>query len=452
MIEKLRNINNITNEEIYDYKDIFYEETNKKNYIFLNSKLDKISSGYTNGISITIKDNDIDYFIATNKFEDCLLEYAKIKSNFKNNNNYVNSDLDLIYHKTEKSHSTKSDDDKLSLLKMIDNFCRNKDKRINQVKITIQEKLQKKHIVINNILNIEEVLYTRLSVVVTAKENGIIVNNSYSPGYTTDYDFLDISKLKLSLDEICEDLLLKLIAVPYKGGKVPVILNKGFGAVLFHEACGHAMESYSIVDKTSILTDKLNKKIGSDKLTIIDDGTIQNLYGTTTIDDQGVKTQKNILIENGVLLNYLTDIKDANVLNSKSTGSARRESYQTKAISRMNNTYLLPGSDKVEDMIKSIDHGIYAKTLGGGSVSPATGEFNFFVNFGFIIENGKLTDPIKDVTLTGSIFEVLENIEMVSDDLAFGTGVCGAESGNVEVTCGQPTVKVKKILVGGNNV
>ena len=209
------------------------------------------------------------------------------------------------------------------------------------------------------------------------------------------------------------------------------------------------MEAAATANNQSVLAGKIGEKIASDKVTIIDDGTIDNLWGTSNIDDEGELTRKNILIENGVLVNYLNDEIDNRKLNMTLTGSSRRENYRFSPVSRMNNTYLKPGTDKIEDMIKSIDFGLYAAGLGGGSVNPETGEFNFACETAYMIRDGKIAECVKGATLIGTTLDILKNVEMVSDNLEYGVGNCGASSGWIPVTIGQPTVKISSILVGG---
>ena len=228
-----------------------------------------------------------------------------------------------------------------------------------------------------------------------------------------------------------------------------MVIGPGFGAVIFHEACGHGLEATTIAPKLSIFAGQIGKKVGSEKVTLIDDGTIDDAWGSNIIDDEGEPTQKNILIEKGMLKNYLIDKISSIKMNSKSNGCGRRESYEYAPTSRMNNTYLAPGNDKFEDMISSIEHGVYCKKLSGGQVNTTTGDFNFGVDAAYMIENGKITDRIKGVTLIGNGKTILNDIEMVGDDLKLGDGYCGSKSGLVPVTCGQPTIKVSKILVGG---
>ncbi len=449
---KLKKYYNSLIEYDIDYGELFYEDSQNKIYKYIDNRLDDITINNFNGIGITMyKDKKKFYGSTSNLLEvDNIINKLKKNYNVNNSYEYVNLKVNDCVDKN-KENILLSEDDKKNLFNEINDYARNFSDLVNQVDIKLIESIRNVKVVNQNGINMETRYITRLIVTVFAKENDKSSSSSISPGFSTDNSFLKEFNWKKLLDEALNDLLEKLNTVPFKGGEIPVILGPGFGAVIFHEACGHAMESYGIIDGTSVLTNKINKKIASDKVTIIDDGTIDNLYGTTNFDDEGVKTQKNVLIENGILKNYLTNITDSKIIGNEVTGSARRELYIYPSISRMNNTYLEKGNDKIDDMIKSIKYGLFAKNMGGGSVSPNTGEFNFNVSFGYIIEDGKLTKPIKNVSLIGNTLDILNNVEMVSDDLEFGTGYCGSLSGSVPVTIGQPTIKVSKILVGGNN-
>ncbi len=432
-----------------DYHEIFHEATSTTRYYYINQRIDDITSKYINGIGFTLSKGDKKFYASTSNLEESNNIIEKLGSNFPTRK-YKDITLTENSYVTNKNYNNYDKDFRKNLFEKINSFCRSFDKRITQVEITLLEKIQNVTIINDESIKKEDRLHTRIAVSLIAKEKDKTASNAYSPGFAADYSFLNDINLEEKLKETCEILLEKLNTVSFEGGKMPVIIGPGFGAVIFHEACGHAMESYSIINKTSVLTNKLNKKVANEKVTIIDDGTYENLYGTTTIDDQGEETRKNILIKDGILVNYLTDKIDAKLLNSKSTGSGRRENYTYSSISRMNNTYLVPGNDKIEDMIKSISYGLYATKMGGGSVSPNTGEFNFTVSFGYIIKDGKITKPIQNVALIGNTLEILNNVEMISEDLDFGPGVCGSYSGNLYNTCGQPTIKVSSILVGGN--
>ena len=232
-------------------------------------------------------------------------------------------------------------------------------------------------------------------------------------------------------------------------GVMPVAIENGFGGVIFHEACGHSLEASSVAYGQSQFAVKLGQKIANEKVTAIDDGTIPNAWGSINIDDEGTPARRNVLIEKGILKSYMIDKFNGRRMGMESTGNARRQSYAYTTTSRMTNTYIAPGDDKNEDIIASIEYGLYAKEMGGGSVNPVTGEFNFAVNEGYIIRNGKICEPVRGASLVGKGSDVIQNIDMVGTDMAMGQGMCGSSSGNVPTNVGQPLVRVSSITVGG---
>jgi TldD protein len=232
-------------------------------------------------------------------------------------------------------------------------------------------------------------------------------------------------------------------------GKMPVVIANEFGGVIFHEACGHALEATSVAKGASLFANKLNQKVAADCVTSVDDGTIPNAWGSSNIDDEGTLTQRNVLIENGVLKSYLVDRFHAKKMNTKPNGCGRRESYKYIPTSRMSNTFIAAGKYLPEEIISATDYGLYAKRMGGGSVHPATGEFNFAVMEGYLIEKGRIVKPVRGATLIGKGIDVINNIDMVGNDLARGQGMCGSISGSVPADVGQPTIRVKELIVGG---
>ena len=232
-------------------------------------------------------------------------------------------------------------------------------------------------------------------------------------------------------------------------GVMPVAIENGFGGVIFHEACGHSLEASSVAYGQSQFAGKLGQKIANEKVTAIDDGTIPNAWGSINIDDEGTPARRNVLIEKGILKSYMIDKFNGRRMGMESTGNARRQSYAYTTTSRMTNTYIAPGDDKNEDIIASIEYGLYAKEMGGGSVNPVTGEFNFAVNEGYIIRNGKICEPVRGASLVGKGSDVIQNIDMVGTDMSMGQGMCGSSSGNVPTNVGQPLVRVSSITVGG---
>lgn len=232
-------------------------------------------------------------------------------------------------------------------------------------------------------------------------------------------------------------------------GVMPVAIENGFGGVIFHEACGHSLEASSVAYGQSQFAGKLGQKIANEKVTAIDDGTIPNAWGSINIDDEGTPARRNVLIEKGILKSYMIDKFNGRRMGMESTGNARRQSYAYTTTSRMTNTYIAPGDDRNEDIIASIEYGLYAKEMGGGSVNPVTGEFNFAVNEGYIIRNGKICEPVRGASLVGKGSDVIQNIDMVGTDMAMGQGMCGSSSGSVPTNVGQPLVRVSSITVGG---
>lgn len=446
--------------EFKDYKvdliDVFYKKGINTLYSYENSEMNNISSIMDEGIGIRTILGDSQKYAYSNNFEEgAITKLLKdLKSNYKKVNKKKKTVLKLEKIESNKPiipHKKFSDKKKKKIMSKFDKLIREFDSRILQVQVLLLE--SSNDIIIANSQGkyiTENRNYTRISVIAVAKENEKTAKSYESFGITGGYELLDNLDIERISSSIAESVIKKLNAVSIKGGNMPVIIESGFGAVIFHEACGHAMEATTVSKNISVLSGKLGEKIASDKVTIVDDGTIPSGWGSTVIDDEGNKTQRNILIENGILKNYLIDIIGSIRMNMPVTGSGRREDYTFLPTSRMNNTFLMPRTDKFEDMLKSIKYGLYAKKMGGGSVDPVTGDFNFAVDEAYIIEDGKIGNIVKSVSLIGNTLDILQNVEMVSDNLEYGPGMCGSESGNVPVYIGQPTIKVSNILVGGD--
>ena len=448
-------LDNIIESEV-DFGEIFYENTLVKTYEVIDSKLDTINSRITHGVGIRLAhNNDIVYGYTNDLKKKSLNELvSRIKNNFSNNRLIKEVNLERLKISRDKSvikHNDMDDKKKKEYLLNIDKLARSIDSRIVQVDTVFYE--SDSEVIIANTNNTyvkENRPLTRLNITIIAKDDKRQTKSSKSYGISGGYELLDEIDIKKEVENLAISAIKKLSAKPCPSGEMPVIIGPGFGAVIFHEACGHSMEATTVSYNTSILSGKLNEKIASSKVSIIDDGTLKAKWGTTVYDDEGNKTRKNVLIKNGVLKGYLIDYLNNRKMNMEITGSGRRESYKYAPTSRMNNTYLVKGHDKIEDMIKSVKYGIYAVNMGGGSVDPVTGDFNFAVNEAYLIENGKITDMVLGGSLIGNTLDILNNVSMVSDDLSFDTGFCGSVSGNVPVTIGEPTILVSKILVGGN--
>ena len=289
----------------------------------------------------------------------------------------------------------------------------------------------------------------RVNVNVTATDGSERLTSHEAPGALGGYELLENYSPE-ELAGITGERVLRMLDAGYiAGGQMPVVMGNGFGGVIFHEACGHPLETESVRRNASPFCGKLGEAIGQPCLTAIDDGTMDGVWGSLKYDDEGLPTQRTVLIENGILKNYMSDRVGAAEVGVPLTGSARRESYKYAPVSRMRNTFIAPGKDSLDSMIASVDNGLYAARMAGGSVNPATGEFNFAVDEGYVIRNGKVCEPVRGATLIGKGHEIMPRISMVGSDFEQAAGVCGASSGHVPVTVGQPSIKVDQILVGG---
>lgn len=269
------------------------------------------------------------------------------------------------------------------------------------------------------------------------------------PGALKGYEFFDEIDIEGVASEAARQAVTMLHAGYCPAGRMPVAIDNGFGGVIFHEACGHSLEAASVAKGMSEFAGKLGEKVASDKVTAIDDGTIPGAWGSVNIDDEGTPNRRRVLIENGILKSYLIDKLNGRRMGMETTASSRRQDYTFPPVSRMSNTFIAPGTDTDEAIIGSIEYGLYAKKLGGGSVNPVTGEFNFAVNEGYIVRNGQICEPVRGASLIGRGSEVIRNIDMVGKNLCREQGVCGASSGSIPTDVGQPMIRVSEITVGG---
>ena len=290
---------------------------------------------------------------------------------------------------------------------------------------------------------------TRMGIQAVAEKNGESQTGTASPGRRMGLEMFDFIDPKATGIKAAKQAVTMAGAGYCPAGVMPVAIANAFGGVIFHEACGHSLEAACVAYGQSQFAGKLGTKIAGSKVTAIDDGTIPGAWGSINIDDEGTPATKNVLIENGVLKSYMVDKFNGRRMNMASTGASRRQSYAHTPTSRMTNTFIAPGPDTDEEIISSMEYGLYAAAMGGGSVNPITGEFNFAVNEGYMVRNGKICEPVRGACLVGKGSDVIQNIDMVSSQVELAEGMCGASSGSVPTSVGQPMIRVSGITVGG---
>jgi len=268
---------------------------------------------------------------------------------------------------------------------------------------------------------------------------------AYGMGFEA-YELIDPAKEGL---EAAKTAVTMLHAPECPGGYFPVVIDGGFGGVILHEACVHSLEATSVARGNSEFCGKLGQKVANECVTAIDDGTLKGEWGSLGVDDEGNLPRRNVLIEKGILKGYLVDRLGSRIMNMPMTGSSRRQSYEYAPTSRMTNTFIAPGNDDEEAMIKSLGEGLFAKKMGGGSVNPLTGEFNFAVLEGYWVKNGEVYCPVRGAALIGRGAEVIQKIDMVGRHMWMGHGMCGSRSGSVPTNVGQPRIRVSGMTVGG---
>ena len=290
---------------------------------------------------------------------------------------------------------------------------------------------------------------TRMRVEAFAQEGDNFQSGSDAPGAGKGLEFYEERTPESIGQEAARTALINLAAKDCPSGKMPVIIDNAFGGVIFHEACGHALEASSVAKGQSIFAGKLGEQIAASCVSAVDDGTIPNAWGSQNIDDEGNFQQRRQLIQDGILTSYMIDTLNGRRMGAASTGSSRRQSYKFEPTSRMSNTFILQGDADFEELFEGIGRGLYAKKMGGGSVNPQTGEFNFAVQEGYLIENGRITAPVRGASLIGNGRDILMNIDKVCSNLERGQGMCGSSSGSIPTDVGQPAIRVSSITVGG---
>lgn len=290
---------------------------------------------------------------------------------------------------------------------------------------------------------------TRMQISAYAQHGGEIRSGFYGPGAMAGPEFYEQLDIEGCARRAAGAAKQEIHARKCPSGMMTVVVDNGFGGLMFHEACGHSLEASSVSKGNSEFSGRLGQQVASPLVTLIDDGTMPGQWGSLHMDDEGNPTQRNVLIENGVLTGYMIDRLESRRMGMPATGSCRRQSYRFPPEARMTNTFIAPGQSTRDEIISATEKGLFVGNINGGSVDPVTGDFNFSVTECRLIENGRLTDPVYGATLIGNGGQVLRQVDMVGNNLQLGQGYCYNNSGALFVCAGQPTIRVKNILVGG---
>ncbi len=439
-----------------DFAEVYWELTRNGNITLLGGKIDAISDNTVSGVGIraflgtrTVYGSTSD--LSRDGLIKCARSVAEAMGEGSAEANIVLKPTAVTdIHPVKINPHEAENKVKCDLLRAATEAARAYDERIVQSVgnlITVDHTIQIANT--EGLFKTDRHVRTRMAVSAVASAGGENQNGSCSPGRGMGLEVFELFKPEEIGRTAAAQAITNLEADYCPAGQMPVAIENGFGGVIFHEACGHSLEATSVGTGRSQMCGKLGQKIANEKVTAIDDGTIPNAWGSVNIDDEGNPTQRNVLIENGVLKSYMVDRLGSRRMGLPMTGNSRRQSYTYEPTSRMTNTFIDNGPDKNEDIIKSIEYGLYAKSMGGGSVNPLTGAFNFAVTEGYIIRNGEICEAVRGASLIGTGSEILQDIDMVGQNLATGQGMCGSSSGSVPTDVGQPLIRVSKITVGG---
>jgi len=439
-----------------DYADVFVEETADAIVGYSDRKVTSISSGVIQGAGIRIIDGrNFVYLYASDVDEQGLQALARdCAAARKAGAAGVMAAGRAVGAKRLHSYAvypgTVDMARKVDLVRRGDAAAREASGEISQVVISYLDRHQKVEMATSEGRIVrDERVRTRYVVEAIAQRGDRKETGYFAPGKSRGFELFDTITPESVAREAARIALVMLDADYAPAGTMPVVIDNGFGGVIFHEACGHALEATSVADDASVFCGKLDQKIAADCVTAIDDGTIPNEWGSAAYDDDALETRRNVLIQDGVLKSYLVDRLGQAKMGTPANGCGRRESYRFAPTSRMSNTYIDNGKHKLADLIASVDTGLYCRNMGGGSVNPPTTDFNFAVSEAYLIEKGKLGKPVKNATLIGKGSEILMNVDMVADNLEFGTGMCGSSSGSVPANVGQAAILVHGLVIGG---
>jgi len=441
-----------------DFADIFAERRHSVSMSLEDGRLERSSTGLDSGVSIRVTRGRAISFVSVDSMDEgSLMEAARLAGRGLAGGGSSLRQLILdsrssphVIRVTPASVDAKQ---KATMLQAADAAARDAGGEIVQASVGYQDEVSEVMIANSEgVLAAEERTRVRMSVRAVGARDGMMQTGSDSVGAHRGMELFDVRDPADIGLVAAQKALIMLDSRPSPSGKMTVVLHRGFGGVLFHEACGHGLEADSIEKGTSVFAGRIGEQVASELVTLVDDGSIPGEWGSNTYDDEGTPTQRTVLIEAGKLAGFMYDGLRAKNLGAVSTGNGRRQSFRHPPIPRMTNTFIHAGASKPEEIIAATEKGFYAKTLAGGQVEPASGDFVFGVSEGYMIEDGRLTVPLRGATLIGNGLTALNNIDMVADDFEMHIGVCGKDGQGVPAGSGQPTLRILDMTVGGTEI
>jgi len=438
-----------------DFADVYLENRISRQIVMEESKFKSGLYGISQGAGVrVISGNKTGYAYTDEITEEKLVRAAEVASYVATNG--ARSEPVNISEATRPSYITVeqplgeiADEKRIEVLTRADQAAKDYDQRIKMTMVDYYDEIRSRVITNSEGIYLRDELPLLFFIVQAMSDNGKTRHMARERlSNHSGFEMFENVTPEAIAENAAREAVAMLAAEDAPAGIMDVVMQNGWGGVLVHEAVGHPLEADNIAKGIGAFTGKMGQKVATDCFTMVDDGTLPNFRGTINFDDEGTPAQRNVLIENGVLKGFMTDILSARQLSMERTGNGRRESFRYIPIPRMTNTFIETGKDNPEDILASTKKGIYVQSLSGGSVNPVTGVFNFTCREVYLIENGKKTKPVKGATLIGSCMDVISNIDAVGNDLAFGPGICGKGQA-AEVTAGQPTVRIRGINVGG---
>ncbi len=439
-----------------DFAEVFVEDRSSSSIFLDDRKVEELSSGRDRGAGIRVIAGDTTGFAHTADLSEAgLLSAAEAAATVAREGGGGVREVALSRQASPRRQvatppSTVPKSDKVDLLARADATVRSAGGAVVQVSAGYGD--SRRRILVANsdgLLADDDRVRTRFFVTCVASGDGGMQTGSESLAYTLGFDMFEEHPVEEAAEKAAQRAIVKLRARPAPSGVLPVVLKRGSGGFLFHEACGHGLEADHILKDSSVYTGRVGQLVASPGVTLVDDGTFGPNWGTLAIDDEGRPTQRNVLIEDGVLTDYMWDYLRARKEGRASSGNGRRQSYEDLPMVRMTNTYLLAGEEDPDEILAQTPKGIYVAQLGGGQVNTATGDFVFGMTEAYLIENGRITEPLRNANLIGNGPDVLAKIDAIGNDFDMSPGTCGKDGQNVAVGCGQPTMRVTGVTIGG---